>query len=246
MPATNSPKNLQRAIAILAVTAVVVALAIVFLSRETLPDFTAYEAGPERKTAFFDYLRPLVAEANAALAADRELLLTIAERETLGRADRRWLERAASRFELEYDPERPRAVVDALRRRLDVIPPSLVLAQAAKESGWGTSRFAREGNNLFGEWCFSEGCGIVPGRRAPGRTHEVRSFDSPREAIDSYLMTLNTHPAYRELRAIRAQSRAQQRALSGRRLAAGLSRYSERGQAYVDEIRSLIRFNGLE
>ena len=225
---------------------VVIALAIVFRPGETLPDFTAYEAGPERKTAFFDYLRPLVAEANAGLAADRGRLLEIAGAKTLGRSDRRWLERTAVRFELEYDPERPRAVVGALRRRLDVIPPSLVLAQAAKESGWGTSRFAREGNNLFGEWCFSEGCGIVPDRRAPGRTHEVRSFDSPRDAIDSYLMTLNTHRAYRELRSIRAQHRAQQEALSGLQLAAGLSRYSERGQAYVDEIRSLIRFNELE
>ena len=116
---------------------------------------------------------------------------------------------------------------------------------AAKESGWGTSRFAREGNNLFGEWCFDSGCGTVPRNRAEGRSHEVKNFSSPKMSVRSYIHNLNTHDSYTDFRDARAGMRAAGRVLSGLTLAEQLSRYSERRLVYVEEIVSLIRTNDL-
>ena len=140
----------------------------------------------------------------------------------------------------------PGELVETLLRRVDVVPVSLALAQAAKESGWGTSRFVREGNNLFGEWCFEEGCGIVPKARAPGRRHEVRSFESPQASVESYLRNINTHPGYRSLRGARKAQRETRKDLSGVALARELSQYSERREDYVTEVRNLIIGNDLE
>mgnify|MGYP002064425563 CR=1 FL=1 len=100
------------------------------------------------------------------------------------------------------------ALLAELRRRVDTVPIRLALAQAAKESGWGTSRFARKGNNFFGQWCYDEGCGLVPRARGEGRSHEVRAFDSPGDSVASYLRNINTHHGYRELRHARAGLRA--------------------------------------
>ena len=123
---------------------------------------------------------------------------------------------------------------------------SLALAQAAKESGWGTSRFAREGNNYFGQWCYKAGCGIVPASRAPGRTHEVEAFDSPAESVASYMRNINTHSGYKSFREARKVQRSEADALSGVALAAELSQYSERRDAYVAELRQLIVGNDLD
>jgi len=134
-------------------------------------------------------------------------------------------------------------IAELLLARVDVIPPKLALIQAAKESGWGTSRFARSANNLFGEWCFSEGCGVVPASRSEGRRHEVESFDSVQDAIASYVRNLNSHPSYAPLRERRAALRAAGEAPTALALADGLGRYSERGEAYVQEVKSMIRHN---
>jgi Bax protein len=127
-----------------------------------------------------------------------------------------------------------------------VVPPSLALAQAASESGWGTSRFAREGNNYFGEWCFSEGCGLIPGRRGAEQTHEVEVFPTVEAAVDSYFRNLNRVAVYEPLRETRARARAAGRPITGEALAAGLERYSERGTVYIEEVRSIISYNDLE
>jgi Bax protein len=127
-----------------------------------------------------------------------------------------------------------------------VIPPSLVLAQAANESAWGTSRFARRGNNLFGQWCFSQGCGLVPRGRVEGASHEVASFSSPYRSVRSYIQNLNRHPTYQLLRDIRLKARNRDDIASGPSLAAGLLGYSERGEDYVEEIRNMIRHNNLD
>lgn len=229
---------------LLAVIAVGIGLATFALtSRESLPDFRAFDAGPERKQAFFDYMTPVIEASNQRILLLRERLRSL-DPDNLSRADQRWLDALSERYEVVA--ETPEERIRILLRRVDVVPVSLALAQAAKESAWGTSRFAREGNNLFGEWCFSKGCGIVPANRAPGRTHEVRAFRSPGESIDSYLMNLNTHPAYRELRLIRQSLRKQGSSILGRELAKGLSRYSERGDIYVTEVQNLIASNDLE
>ena len=133
----------------------------------------------------------------------------------------------------------------ALLKRVDVIPPSLVLAQAANESAWGTSRFAKSGFNYFGQWCFKKGCGIVPGKRDAGKEHEVAAFSSPRKSVGSYIRNLNSHPAYQSLRSIRIQLRSENKAITGIALAGGLSEYSARGSEYVEELRSIIRYNKL-
>lgn len=132
-----------------------------------------------------------------------------------------------------------------LVRRVDVIPTSLVLAQAANESGWGTSRFAREGNNIFGQWCFDEGCGLVPNKRGEDASHEVRAFASVDAAVRAYFRNLNTHPSYEDLRTLRASMRMQGLPLNSMVLARGLTRYSERGMDYVEELQAMIRVNEL-
>jgi Bax protein len=128
---------------------------------------------------------------------------------------------------------------------VDVLPPSLVLSQAANESAWGTSRFAKLGNNYFGQWCFEHGCGLVPKKRDSDKAHEVAAFNSPKESLESYMQNLNSHPAYQPLRNIRAQLRREKQAVTGMALAAGLTSYSERGQEYIAELRAMIKFNKL-
>ncbi len=133
----------------------------------------------------------------------------------------------------------------ALLRRLDVIPPALVLAQAANESGYGTSRFTLSGNNLFGEWTFKRGRGMIPLRRPAGEWYEVRRFASVYDSVKSYMRNLNSHAAYRLFRSRRAWLRAKGQPLLATDLARGLEQYSQRGRAYVEDIRTIIRRNQL-
>jgi Bax protein len=121
-----------------------------------------------------------------------------------------------------------------------------VLAQAANESAWGRSRFATEGNNLFGQWCFSQGCGLIPNGRPEGATYEVAVFDTPLDSIRSYMMNLNSFHAYDELRKIRKERRDQGQMITGKALAEGLINYSTRREEYVKEIQLMIEHNNLE
>ncbi|HNP34273.1 MAG TPA: glucosaminidase domain-containing protein [Woeseiaceae bacterium] len=217
----------------------------------SLPDFREFQAGPERKAAFFAFVQPLIEDENAAVLKVRRQLLAIADQEKPGWLERRWLARLAAEYGLE-DAEHSdsslndRQLIAALLRRVDTVPLSLALAQSAKESGWGTSRFARKGNNLFGEWCFDQGCGHVPRARADDATHEVQAFLTPRRSVRSYVRNLNTHPEYAEFRRERAQLRNKNRPLSGILLAGTMSQYSERRDAYVEELKQLILSNKLE
>ncbi len=220
---------------------------MVFLPRpQALPDFSSYAAGPERKARFFEFMQPLITAENARVMQDRVRLLSLAADETLGWRDRRWLRSLAERYRLEPSALADEEMLAELLLRVDTVPLSLALAQAAKESGWGTSRFAREGRNLFGQWCYEPGCGIVPQARAEARVHQVEVFETPRESVASYLRNINTHPAYLEFRQARARLREDAAPLSGLLLAEELQSYSERGGAYVKEIKHLIRFNDLD
>jgi Bax protein len=214
-----------------------------------LPDFSAIKDVQARKQAFFDYLRPAVEYRNA-LNAERRLLLGAVELRVkhelpLSPADQKFLEDMSVRYRIPEDTSLEDSL-QMLQRRIDIIPESMVLAQAALESGWGTSRFARKVNNLFGQWCFEAGCGLVPGRRAAGARHEVASFDSVDQAIAAYFRNINTHPVYAPAREIREQAREADKRPSGTSMAAGLLRYSERGDDYVDEVLAVIRVNRLE
>jgi len=212
-----------------------------------LPDLAAVEDVPTMKRTFFSFLRPIVVEENDRIRDQRaqleDLRVALAAGERLGWLARRRLRRLAEEYEVPWQPDEPAAVVAALARRVDVIPPDLALAQAAKESGWGRSRFALEGNNLFGQWCYEPGCGLVPSQRPAGTQHEVAAFDSVDEAIRRYMNNLNTHERYRVFRKTRAELRSSDRPLSGQALVPGLLGYSERGEVYLDELQAMLRQN---
>ncbi len=216
-----------------------------------LPDFSKIQDTQERKDAFFDFLSPYIADANAEIARKRRILLSVEERASdgiLNRRDSVWLHRIALEFGLKLDPDvsLTKEDLEVLILRVDRIPPSLALAQAALESGWGTSRFAREGNNLFGKWCYVPGCGMVPRNRPAGATYELQRYKSPGDSFLDYIRNLNSNPAYESLWLIRADSRADGEQASGSELADGIFRYSEEGWLYISKIKQVIRSNGLE
>lgn len=214
-----------------------------------LPDLTSVKDVKARKSRFFSYLLPIVEHRNAWVREARGFLERVRAQLAAGRRlsepQQRRLQDLASRYRVDLDEPVDRGTIDALLERADEIPPSLVLAQAATESAWGTSRFARSANNLFGEWCYSEGCGLVPKRRPQGAIHEVEQFPSVAASVDSYFRNLNSNSAYEAVRRLRAQARDAGREPTGAELAAGLALYSERGDDYIDEIRAIIRVNDL-
>ncbi|WP_193179637.1 glucosaminidase domain-containing protein [Nisaea sediminum] len=219
---------------------------------ERFAEVTVHEVPVEhKKRIFFQMMLPLVLIANEEMAYEREALLALKARIDAGRIpsakDLIELRRFADKYDvsMEGDVVPVQKVLDTLEHRIDIVPPSLALAQAAIESAWGTSRFALEGNALFGQWTFGRK-GMVPEeQRTEKGDYKVAAFHTPLHSVRSYLRNLNTHPAYRDFRKHRAAARTDGRSLSGKSLAATLSRYSERGAAYVKEIRHLIAANGL-
>jgi Bax protein len=205
-----------------------------------LPDDWPGDDGLERrKSRFIRIVLPLVLRANARVLADRRRLLGLLNATALPPAERTWLAGRARRYDVaEGDYE-------TLVHRIDAVPPALIIAQAAVESAWGTSRFARHGNALFGQWT-TEGGGLVPKQRRRGAEHEVKSFPTLGRAVDSYLKNLNTHGAYRTFRAMRTAMRNKGLPLDSQTLAAGLALYSEQGVAYVRTLRTVIGKNRLE
>ena len=202
----------------------------------------------KKKQTFFMGLLPMVLLANREIRQERQDLLDIFERNRkreLLQGDRERLEEIMKRYGLRGRPLMDHRVREQLLERVDIIPPALALAQAANESAWGTSRFARMGNNLFGEWTFKPGTGIVPAGRPEGMTYEVKKFSSLYASIRSYLNNLNRHNAYRKLRSIRLKLRKAGKKLTGVELSRGLSSYSERGEEYIQEIQAMIRHNKL-
>jgi len=212
-----------------------------------LPDFAAIKDIKSRKKAFFDFLRPIVISENAKVAKSRLRMLDIATRldngDTISQDDVTWLAWLADKYHIDMPTSDDEQAWILLKRRVDTVPFRLALAQAANESSWGTSRFAREGRNLFGEWCFKAGCGIVPARRVSGMSHEVAIFDSINASVASYLYHLNRVDIYKPLRITRHESRRWGKKPTAHDLAAGLAGYSERGEGYVDDIRRMIRVN---
>lgn len=217
-----------------------------YFSPPNVPNFSDYQAGPARKKLFFNYFLPLIEEQNQGILETRRQLEEWNEnREDIGWWNAWEIKNLAGDYGMESFDIESAPDWNVLLRRVDAVPPSLALAQAATESNWGTSRFARQGYNFFGQWCFAEGCGIVPDQREEGKKHEIAVFDSPEAAVASYIHNLNSHAAYKSLRDIRAKLRATSTQVPGKMLAAGLGKYSERGEAYIEELRSLITYNHL-
>jgi len=130
--------------------------------------------------------------------------------------------------------------------RVNTIPVELIQVQTANESGWGTSRFAVQGYNFFGLWCYETGCGFVPKKRAEGMTHEVAKFSTPAQGMYRYVRNLNRNRAYRQLRIKRLSLSQASPSLSfqhAMELTTTLGSYSERGQDYIDELQSMLRVN---
>ena len=215
----------------------------------TPPDFSKIELTGQRKEAFYNYLLPMVHKANAEVLLERQWLLAMADKlilqQSLSAVELEELTKVEGRYRLSAGDKQPAVRISALLLRVDVVPASLTVAQAAKESGWGTSRFATEGNNFFGIWCFYQGCGLKPLRRRQGLDHEVGTFDTVEEGVRYYIRTINTHVAYEYLRELRADGRKQNLFQLGEVLASGLVSYSERGMAYVREVQTMIRYNKL-
>ena len=213
----------------------------------TLSDLRKINDADERKRKFFQLLRPLIETENEKVLDQRGRLLQLHERHRkklpIPWRDMEWLMELLKKYEIEGLEVSELSRWDNLLRRVDMVPVSLALVQAAKESGWGTSRFALEGNNLFGERCFTEGCGIVPKEREADASHEVRAFESLEDSVRSYIHNLNTNGAYRRFRRLRSQQRLEGREPDGYGLVDGLPQYSERGYLYLNEIRAMMRSN---
>ena len=209
----------------------------------TMPEnYFEIETISERKREFLRILLPLVLLANEEIRAERQHLLEIlALRETgreLPASAEGWLNALMVKYEVN------RGDIEDLLHRVDVVSPAVTLSQAIEETGWGRSRFIKQGNAIFGERTWSRGAGIVPAERPEGRRYEVRQFGSLLESVQAYALNLNTHPAYTEFRALRAELR-----VAGlhrpAELAETLLAYSERGVDYIRAIRQVIRDNQL-
>jgi Bax protein len=212
------------------------------------PDFASMPI-ETKKREFFAYLSPIISEINFGLAADRrrvqELTAAYQRDEPIGWVDRRWLGRLAERLDVDTGELTLGEALVLLERRAGIVPESIVLVQAAVESGWGTSRFALEGNNYFGQRCYRANCGMAPQGRQGARFGLAR-FSSPAASVESYILNLNTHESYRSFRELRHRRRVAGDPITGLSLVDGLRNYSERGPEYVAEIASMIRDNDLE
>ena len=210
-----------------------------------LPDFAAYKQVSDRKAAFIEYLTPIVEYHNDRILAERSRLLKIqngiADGRPLSYSQLRWLKQLADQYGVDWSEDQLFKVIQELSSRVDIVPVQLAVVQAAKESSWGRSRYAVQVNNMFGEWCYRKGCGIVPKDRSNGARHEVRRFPTVSASTRSYIHNLNSHRNYSSLRNLRKDLRDRGRDIEGGDLVEGLLLYSERRQQYVDEIRSMIK-----
>lgn len=221
-----------------------ISLAAPAVARESIPNFSKIKNYQARKEAFFKYLLPKVQRINLKIRSEREKLISLRLKEQLNPRERTALVNLAEHYQVKTPNTKQEW--SSLLQRVDTIPPSMVLAQAANESAWGSSRFARLGSNLFGQWCYHKGCGLVPQRRNKGAHHEVKVFSTISDSIESYMHNLNTNRSYDYFREIRAQNRQTQPSLKGEKLVEGLVKYSQRGEAYVKEIRHMIVQNHLD
>lgn len=212
-------------------------------------DFAAISHIPARKKAFLSFLLPLINAENEKLAKVRDELkrtrTSFLVANKLSVKQKALVDSLSLQYRQNGENIKTLERVDQLLLKIDGLPPSMVLAQAAMESAWGTSRFARQANNFFGQWCFTPGCGVVPKRRAEGARHEVARFEAPRDAVSAYFHNINSHPAYGDVRRLRSELRSQDGSLRGDVLVGGLERYSARGEAYIEELRSMIKTNNL-
>ncbi len=192
----------------------------------------------KKRELFIKIILPLILDENKKITEDRKKLFKILNKNFNTAGERVWLKRRFKEYKIDDGD------LSKLKMRMDIIPVSLALAQAANESGWGTSRFALEGNALFGQWTWSKK-GISPKNKDPNKTHKVLQFQILKASVRAYKNNLNTHNAYREFREKRAQLRQENKIIIGLELSKYIKSYAAIGEKYVAIINDIIEKNSL-
>jgi len=191
----------------------------------------------DKKKRFFDFMRPIIIEENARVL-DLRARLVEAKRSNKNQT---WIKEIAEAYTVSWETGKENWM--KLFERVDAVALEVALSQSALESAWGQSRFAQQGNNFFGQWCYETGCGIVPENRDDDSKHEVAAFDSVNESVRSYLKTINTGRVYAGLRIIRRKNREAGKPVDAKAQAGGLIKYSQKRGKYVRSIRNMIEVN---
>ena len=191
-----------------------------------------------KRDLFIKIILPLVLDENEKISEDRKKLFKLLSKNFNTAGERIWLKRRFKEYKIEDQD------LAKLKMRMDIIPVSIALAQAANESGWGTSRFALEGNALFGQWTWSKK-GISPKKKDKNKTHKVLQFQVLKASVRAYKNNLNTHKAYQEFREARAQMREDKGQVTGLELTQYLKNYAQIGEKYVSILKSIIIKNSL-
>ena len=193
----------------------------------------------KKKNLFIKIILPLILEENNKVKLDRKKLFAILNKSNNSAAEKRWLNQKFKQYGvLNKD-------LLTLKIRMDIVPVSLAIAQAAKETGWGKSRFALEGNALFGQWTWS-GEGIKPAGADDDTTHKVMKFKVLKTSVKAYLRNLNTHSSYKRFRLVRAVLRDNEKSLDSLILANYLDKYAETGEKYIIILKKIIKQNNLK
>ena len=193
----------------------------------------------KRKNMFIKIVLPLIVKENSKIRIDRKRLFTILNKNSNTDIEKKWLEKKYKQYGVRQND------LSTLKIRMDEIPVSLAIAQAAKETGWGTSRFALKGNALFGQWTWS-GEGLKPKNAEEGKDHKVMKFHSLQLSVRAYLRNLNTHSSYKNLRRARTELRNQNKELDSLILAKHLDKYAETGNQYIEVLQKIIQQNNLK
>jgi uncharacterized FlgJ-related protein len=203
-----------------------------------------------KKRLFFRGLAPLILRSNELIMMDRQRLEGIRtafeQGGSIPEADQKWIMKLAILYKVNNgDGALTAAVLDELWKKVDIVPVSLALGQAAEESGWGTSRFAAEGNAVYGQWTWGKDAIVPEQQRKELGNYGIAAFGTLQESVCSYMLNLNTHNAYSGLRDKRAELRRAGDKIAGTVLAGELTSYSERGESYVKALISLMEYNRL-
>ena len=193
----------------------------------------------KRKDFFIQIVLPLIIKENNNIRLDRKTLFNIINKNNNTAKEKKWLEKKYKQYGVSSKD------LSTLKIRMDEIPVSLAIAQAAKETGWGTSRFAQEGNALFGQWTWS-GEGLKPKDAEEGEGHKVMKFNVLQASVRAYQRNLNTHSTYRDFRKARAELRDQGKLLDSVELSKYLNKYAETGNQYVEVLQKIIKQNKLK
>jgi Bax protein len=209
------------------------------ISLDLLPkEIVKIENAKKRKELFIQIILPLVINENNSIKLDRIKLFSILNKNKNTKAEQEWLNVKFKQYGVVNKD------LSTLKIRMDEVPVSMAIAQAAKETGWGTSRFAQEGNALFGQWTWN-GEGIKPADAEDDSTHKVMRFEVLQASVKAYQRNLNTHSSYKGFRGARAELRDEGKKLDSMILSEYLDKYAETGKEYVRILQQIIRQNNL-